>query len=331
MSPDPAPATAENTPAPPPQSAEPAATPASSPWTAGRLLAAACRLLVAVALGAAAAAKVSAPGAFLREIEAYFPFLTRPSAIAAGSMAVMIEAAVGVALLVGWQVRSSAGSAAGLLAVFCGLLLWRVSAEGWDGFSCACFGEWWVRSAPVALATDAALLAAALVAWRTAPRAEPLPTRWKTWAVVGAAALALPGGFAQLSLTVPPMALQEGEDLRRLSPPAELAAGEHLVAVINTGCPRCRGQWPNVAALSKEPGLPPMTVVFVNDELSAGIFRAQFRVTLPSLVAEEPLRSRLIDTKPPLILWVKSGRVRAIWSNWLPPAAVVRERLAAER
>jgi hypothetical protein len=283
--------------------------------------------LAAVALLTAAAAKSTAPGPFLREVESLVDLGYGPT-VALATLVLAAEYTLGVGLLAGWQMRSSAGSAAGLLTVFLGVLVWRLITEG--PVSCTCFGDWWVRSPPVALATDVLLLAAALwPAIDNPPDADSVPPRWKTWAVTATIGIALPATFAQMLLTTPPERLQLGEDVRRLDLPGadELSVGEHLVVVINTECPRCRGQWPRVRDIAAAEGLPPLRGMSLNDVLATERFRAEFDVPFPMPEVFGLAADRFRAAHPPVLLYVRQGRVLAIWTDFLPAPDVVRDRI----
>src|SRR4051794_40266461 len=115
--------------APPPLPPDPAAHPRipEPAWRRTAIIVASW--LVAAGLLTAASAKVLSAGAFLREIENIVD-VGRGMTIAAAVFVLLIEFTVGTALLTGWRLRSTAGSAAGLLTFFLCVLVYRLITLG---------------------------------------------------------------------------------------------------------------------------------------------------------------------------------------------------------
>jgi len=292
-------------------------------------------ILTAAALLTAAGAKLTAAGPFLREVESVLGPIGKPGkpvVLPIAAAVLFAEITLGFALLLDWHRRSAAAASAVLLGVFLAILLGRWALHG-PAVSCTCFGEWWVRSLPVALATDTLLLAAAIAAWRCSPADAEVP-RWKTWAGVGTAVTALGSAALVLGFTVVPEDVHEGEDISAWALPAdlkiELIQGEHMVAVIDTECPRCRGQWPLMEEIAADREFPPMRAISITDARLTAKFVTDLRTKIPLTPIAGRLRDRFAFIRPPLLLWIVRGKVMAVWSgDFLPDAEEIRRAFRA--
>jgi hypothetical protein len=286
-----------------------------------------CAILGVVFL-TAAAAKIAGPSVFLFEVQSLPLLEQRGPTIATASFVLLAEISLGLALLLGWRIRSTAACGAILMGAFLGVLAYR-AARG-EADSCTCFGDLWVRPLPVALAMDAALLLIAIASAVFIGPDEPEPPRWKTWAVTSASLVALPATAGLFFFAVPLEPVDVGQDLRRMELPEGLQhyRGDHLIIVINTECPWCKGQWPDIVKMWEAAGrweIPPTTVgVFGGRDIYAAPFKIEgFRgemnppMEMVSITAESTVM-RFAATKTPAVLLVRGGRVQAVWGRFLP-------------
>lgn len=326
---DPRPTDTQATPATTEFAAAAAAPTASVPV----LIRVGCALAGAVFL-LAAAAKVVSPAAFLFEVQSLPLLDSRGATVAAAAFVLLAEVSLGVALVFGWRIRSSAACGAGLFAAFLAVLIFR--AVRGEADSCTCFGELWVRPLPVALAMDAVLLAVAVACAIFVGSRQAEPARWKTWLVTAGSTAAMPAAVILFAFAVPLEPIAVGADLRRLNLPAELQQydGDRLLIVLNTDCPWCRGQWPEIVRLHQagvRGELPPASVgVFGGGDpfesaLKIEKFRAEMNppMELTPILSESTAR-RFAASRTPVTMLVRGGRVQAVWGRIVPTAEQIR-------
>lgn len=132
------------------------------------------RMLVAIALIVAAAAKGRDLRGFAQDLERSFSRLRGSAALAVACAIVFAEATIAVVIVAGGD-ASRAGSLAALalLAVFTLVVAWSVVFD--RGLVCSCFGAAsWHRMNGYDLARNLLLTAAAAIAWRGASEGDAL-------------------------------------------------------------------------------------------------------------------------------------------------------------
>jgi len=330
-----------------PAASPPAAAPASA--AAGRSGAAYwVGTVAAVFLGAvflvATWGKAIDPGSFVEQVQLEGLDFVLP-AVAVAWIALALEGAVGVGLLVALRRLWVLVPAAGLVVFFLGLTAraWYLTAHGLreDAAGCGCFGNLVERSPAEAFWQDLLLLgvpmALAFVGRPRGGRTFP-PLRTALVAVGALAALGLAWKAPELPLDdlatrlapgveVAALCAGGGEDricLDTLVP--ELAAGEHLVVVADLESPELTGAVDalnDYAVEARGRGGAPLTVLSsAPPEVHRGFFWRRgpvFEVREVPEAVLAPLYRRL-----PRSFRVVDGRVEETWSG-LPPAAVAAE------
>ncbi|MFM8392325.1 MAG: MauE/DoxX family redox-associated membrane protein [Acidobacteriota bacterium] len=279
----------------------------------------------------AGALKAWEPLDFMRQIGDY-QILTAslPIKLVAWVM-IVVEIALGTALLIGYRRRWTLPLAAVLLFGF-------LITLGWAWYSgstadCGCFGSWVKRTPAEAFAEDLAMLfATALAWWLQRPETAPL-SRWR-------AATVLLSILTGLSVTVyaSNSARQSEDPLQRMraatSQPNLFAGvvvedlslrideGERVVALIDTGCEHCQASVPELNRLHRELAALqiPLITLCSNSPDDITKFRDKFNAEFPmGRISYDNFRHLFERGKPPRLLVVEGGGLRKIFDGVVPP------------
>lgn len=276
---------------------------------------------------------------FTLQIRAYGVF-TNPSLLAASAVGtLLVETALGMALLLGLRLRGwTYAAVAALLLVFSALI-----AYGWlyhDLEDCGCFGRM-EMSPRVSLAKNVFLLAMTVLAWagwrRRAAVARLTSAVLARASACGVAAVCL-ALYACVHLEPAVKVTEENRPFAQFVFEADgmswdLGRGEYFVAMLSATCEHCMASIPAVNALAATPGFPPIVGLCYEEE--PGSFEEFRALTSPafalhSLGSQGRLFSSFIGQEPPRFIYIRDGRQVAYWDQDVPGvAAVLKARESA--
>ena len=295
--------------------------------------------LIEAALGAvllsAGLIKAYEPLDFARQISDY-RIIAAPALVGVTAwVMIVVECALGAALLAGYRRRVSLVAAMILILAFLAAVAWAWATGATA--DCGCFGSWVKRTPAQAFIEDLVLLGAAVAAWSLSKQEPTRRRRLRALAVGVAMAVGLtltalasrsPRQSAdpavRLLAQVPeqrPFASLAASDL-----PADLGRGSHLVALIDTGCDHCRASMPalnRLAGLSE--GLPAVAALCPNTEDEAARFREKFGLRFPLGRVSRGDFLRLLERgQTPRLFLLRDGAVVKIWDGNVPTEAEIK-------
>lgn len=247
------------------------------------------------------------------------------------------EFAIGAALLTGFQRRIFVPFTFALMAIFLGALGWAW-ANG-STANCGCFGKWVNHTPQQALIIDVALLAGLIVA-QFLPR-KPATTNQalRLGAVVLSVIVGL--GLTGWASTRPS---QSSDPVTRLQASEEnilsnvkingitfdISKGNHLLAIIDTGCDHCQANVPNFNQLfEQQANLAPFAAVCPNNEVELKYFKDKFKPSFPiGFISNDDFLKLLKGGDTPRTILVRDGKPLKIWDGHAPPQEEVKAALA---
>jgi uncharacterized membrane protein YphA (DoxX/SURF4 family) len=311
-------------------------------WLGANARAAFARLLeslIGAVLLLAGLLKAYEPNTFIQQIGEY-EILTNAALIKmlAWSL-ILVECALGMALIAGIWRRWAVPAAAALLLIFIGAVGWAWATGATE--NCGCFGSWAKRTPAQAMTEDVLMLAAVVGAW-VLYRGEPGSLRrWR----LGAVAAALLAGVT-ITAIASNSARQSADPLVRLqaqtrqpSPfdnlkveglPLKLDEGYRLVALIDTGCQHCQASVPalNQAAALKDK-LPPLVALCSNSAEDVTQFQQKFGAQFPlGRIAYNDFTRLFERGKPPRVFLLRTGAVVKIWDGQVPNETEITQLMA---
>jgi uncharacterized membrane protein YphA (DoxX/SURF4 family) len=297
-------------------------------------------VIIGAVLLAAGLIKAYEPLDFIQQIKDY-KLISAPVFVTAIAWALIaLECALGAALITGFQRKLTIAATWLLFLFFLGTLgwAWHTGATA----DCGCFGSWAKRTPGEAFLEDAILLAAISAAWLLSKYEPVRHLRWRLAAVTAAVLLGITlTGFASRS------SRQSSDPLVRLqaqnqqqSPFARLSIagvavdvmkGQHLISLIDTGCPHCRESVPALNQLAAQSsGFAPLLALCSNTPEDVSSFKQQFKAEFPVGRISYQDFTRLFERgKPPRILLVQAGAISKIWDGVVPTADEVKALLPA--
>jgi hypothetical protein len=295
---------------------------------AGRIAGRALGLILLVA----GLLKGLAPQTFAQEIADY-GIVTNGVAVAMlAYLLVVVECALGAALLVNLKPRVTLALTSLLLLLFLGVVgyAWATGATE----NCGCFGPW-KRTPGQAFVEDLVLLALAGWAWWGRWPA-PAPTNTAKLAVVGfavAAGAMVPAFAAFGGMAAPGEAGKVGSEafrtIRVEDLQTDLSKGDHLVLLMSTDCPHCRDSVPAVNALAADARLPKVVAIAMQDRVERGIFREDYKAEFPVGQVSQQTIASLLDNQFPRLFLVRDGRIVKVWDGEPPSPDEVAAATAA--
>jgi uncharacterized membrane protein YphA (DoxX/SURF4 family) len=267
---------------------------------------------------------------FIRQIKAYGIVSHRPLLMIAAWGLIVLEMALGVALLVAYRVKAVFLTTILLLSLF-------LAVTGWGWFTgateaCGCFGPWLERTQGEAALEDLVLLTLTVLAWAGFRRLQVSQARWKTWAVLSACVmgLALPAAVGFPFSRIEQSGSGTGE--KKLGDFAvqglegvDLNSGTYLIVVMGTGCEHCQETVPEINMLAETPGLPSVIGLCVNDESDRAAFVEQFQPMFSVGQIDENVFWRLLgDGDMPRTILAHNGYVKQVWDLTPPTAEAIR-------
>lgn len=293
--------------------------------------------IVGLVLLAAGIIKALDPATFVKQIEAYKIVTSAGLITALAWIMIIIECALGAALIVGFQRRIVVPAALALLVVFLGAL-------GWAWYSgatadCGCFGEWVKRTPQQALMEDL-LMFGGLIAAMALNRREPtrLPML-RLAAVVVAAIVGL--GITAIKSGSPTQSSDPVARLEARQPnlfnsltisdmPVDIRYGDYLVIVMDTGCDHCQASVPAINKLyQQQRELASLIALCPNTPEEIKKFQDKFKSQFPIGRISEPDFFRLLDqgTTPRTFL-LRDAKIMKFWEVDIPTEAQIKGSLS---
>ena len=239
---------------------------------------------------------------------------------------VSIEIALGAALMVNWQPKTSLLGVMSLLIIFIVALIWAMIKGGVD--DCGCFGPAAVRSPAQALIEDCVLLLATITTWHLNDRIIYYRHTVKGYvaalAFVMGLALPLVNGPFPFTRPVPAATSTDIPQSLVLQSPSgtviNIKSRATLLALMSTDCHHCRESVPSLNDIVETVGNSIQVYgVAANGKTEIDRFIEENFVFYPVLPIDEMSLNTLLgdDSFPKLVLF-NQGRIVAQWSDQIP-------------
>jgi uncharacterized membrane protein YphA (DoxX/SURF4 family) len=293
--------------------------------------------IAAIVLGSififAGTLKVGDPWVFLGTLPAYGV----PSALRLPVTVIMptIEVLLGIMLIIGWRTRIAATAAAGVLAVFAGVI-----AYGWATGTlqeCGCFGPLLKRTPPQALAQDAGFMALAVlgIMWAPIDAAPFSRVRFGTLAAVVVASVAIIGGnLWSDTLTLDDLIVASEPTVGSDEPSFEsldLRNRDVFLYLFHPDCQYCVKNGPQLARIAADPELP--EVIGITHSVRPGQIKGYLDHAGADIKAYErnPASFAQItgDGAVPQLVFLQHGRVARVWKGDLPGSIELKRAVNA--
>ncbi|MFQ3581401.1 MAG: MauE/DoxX family redox-associated membrane protein [Chloracidobacterium sp.] len=242
----------------------------------------------------------------------------------------VVECTLGGALIIGYRLRWALIGAGLLTLVFLGALGWVVVA-GIPVEDCGCFGSQFKRSPKEAIVEDMVMLTVTLVAgwlvWRsnTPPHAER--TRWRGVVVALCAAVGL---LTPLAFGFP-LGGDNWSSVKVSGTTISVAAGERLVALIDTECTHCQESVPKLNAYVGLKDFPTFVALCSNEDWRRKFFVQRFSAKFElGEISKDDFKRLLADGDTPRLVLLRNGKVLATW-NIDPPTPEEVRRVRARK
>ena len=199
---------------------------------------------------------------------------------------IALECSLGVGLLLFFRPKLTLLLTSALLLIF-------VGATGWAWLTdatrdCGCFGAWVKRTPGEAVLEGLILLALTVIARAISPPSRKSEARLKAWVIAVAclAVLILPLAFGSPVTRVDPSQTKTGdillgdfqiEGLDRF----DLAHGDYLLVLMDTGCSHCRDAIDSLNRLAEVPDLPEVIACPPTGKTSSRRLGKNFRPSFP--------------------------------------------------
>ena len=250
---------------------------------------------------------------------------------------IALECTLGAGLLVFYRPKLT-------LLLTSALLLFFVGASGWAWLTdatkdCGCFGAWVKRTPAEAVLEGLILLALTVIAWAIFSPSRKPEVRSKAWilAVACLAGLILPLVFGSSVTRLDPNQTRTGgillsafqvEGLDRV----DLAHGDYLIVLIDTGCSHCRDAVAELNWLAEDPDLPEVIGLSSNGEDQLKGFRKELQVIFPiGHITEKDFWRLLGDGDTPRTFLVRDRVVQEVWNTEIPDEDTIKSIIAVNR
>ncbi len=291
--------------------------------------------IIGVILLLAGVLKAWAPLDFSRQIADY-GIITQPALVTVLAwLMIVVECALGTALIVGYRRRIAVPAAIVLVVMFLG-------AVGWAWYSgstedCGCFGSWAKRTPAEAFLEDLWMLVMIAGAW-VLSRREPIRFRvWRFGAVAASilaavAVTAVASGSDRQSadplvrLKAGSPAKKEFAGLKISGLDADLERGNWLVMLMDTGCSHCQQSIPEVNRLAGVQDLGAAVVALCsNSQKEVDWFKGKFKPEFPlGRVSYDDFMRLFERGRTPRMMLISEASVIRIWDGTVPEAGDVR-------
>jgi len=294
--------------------------------------------IIGVILLLAGVLKAWSPMDFGRQIADY-GIITQPAVVTALAwLMIVVECALGTALIVGYRRRIAVPAAIALVIMFLGAVGWAWYTGSTE--DCGCFGSWAKRTPAEAFLEDFGMLVMITGAWVLSRRE---PVRFRIWRF-GAVAASILAGIAITAVagnsdrqSADPMVRLRAQSatkkqfagLKVSGLDVDLQRGSHLVMLMDTGCTHCQQSVPEVNRLSAVPDLGAGVVALCsNSQKDVDWFNGKFRPEFPlGRISYEDFMRLFERGKTPRLMLIRDASVVRIWDGTVPQAGEVR-RLA---
>lgn len=287
--------------------------------------------IIGITFIAGAALKALDMPAFFLVIAQYHVIDAQSSIVLAGWSALIIETAVGAALLASARFGGVTHLVGNLmLLVFTGLIIYAWAFH--DLADCGCFGGFLTMSPAVSVLKNVVMIAMLCTAWFMHKGQAPYewPKLGVAGAVVGVAAVFLSIGYGQQQEQIAreaQVALSE-EDVDADRPFAKfvfeidgetinLGEGEYLVAALSATCDHCMATVPQLNELSLFPELPKVVALMLGDPGEMETFRSLTSPEFPHVSIDNFMFIELANI-PPRFHYVVDGVGIQHWDNEPP-------------
>jgi hypothetical protein len=265
---------------------------------------------------------------------------------------VVVEAALGVALLVGWRLRGLTHAVGiAMLVLFSGMIAYAWAAHGLE--DCHCFGDYVPMGPGASLLKNAVMIAMLLLPWVVyARRRTPLPWSLRGGLAKAAAVVASvvvvagAAGYGNPELTLTKHDKTDAAGARPHGAPAgpfaaltvsdewqthELSEGTYLAAVMNATCDHCKASVEPLNLLMEQPGMPQVVALMDGKDATLAQFRAETAPLFPTQLVPTMKWLELLGDAPapPRYVLIQDGAVLAHWDDIVPEAQVVTAALAS--
>ncbi len=295
--------------------------------------------IIGVILLLAGVLKAWSPMDFGRQIADY-GIITQPTVVTALAwLMIVVECALGTALIVGYRRRIAVPAAILLIIMFLGAVGWAWYTGATE--DCGCFGSWAKRTPAEAFLEDLGMLALIAGAWLLSRRE---PVRFRVWRF-GAVAASILAGIAITAVagssdrqSADPMvrlraqspARKQFEGLKVSGLDVDLQRGSHLVMLMDTGCTHCQQSIPEVNRLAKVPDLGAGIVALCSNSTKEvdwfnGKFKPEFQL---GRISYDDFMRLFERGKTPRMMLIRDAAVIRIWDGVVPPADEVRNSLS---
>lgn len=235
----------------------------------------------------------------------------------------VVECALGGALIVGYRLRWALIGAGLLTLIFMGALGW-VLAAGIPVEDCGCFGSQVKRSPKEALLEDALMLTVTLTAgwlvWKSTPPRFTSPRRaaGARWRGVVVALCAAYGLLTPLAFGFPQGA-SDWSKVKVSGVTVNLTTGDRLVALLDTECSHCQESVPKLNAYVGVRDFPPFVALCSNEEWRRKFFIQRFGAKFElGEISKDDFKRLLADGDTPRVVLLRNGKPVAVW-NVNPP------------
>ncbi len=285
-----------------------------------RLLAAAVGLI----LLSAGFLKATDMELFIRQIRDYDIIQNYLLLITSAWGFIIVECALGAALLFSYRPRLT-------LPITGLLLLTFMAATSWAWFhgqteDCGCFGAWVRRTPKEAMFEDLILLIITCLVWIYHTHTGVPQSRGKGWLVVAACmgGLVLPVAFG---FPISRIDLSHSESIRQKIDYTsikglehiDLHSGAYLIILMNTDCLHCQEIVPELNMLAEAPDLPPVIALSTNEESQRLTFVEECETAFPLGQVKEEIFWRLLANRDmPCIILAFDGHVQHMWDQTIP-------------
>jgi len=285
---------------------------------------------VGIVLISAACVKMMDIDLFIRQMRDY-DLLTNYFLLSISARALIaLECTLGVGLLLFFKPK--------LTLLFTSvLLLFFVGATGWAWLmgttsECGCFGAWVRRTPAQAVLEGLILLTLTVIALALSRPSEKPEARSKAW-IIGFACLAgliLPSTFGSPITRANPDPAKTGdillgnfqiEGLDRF----DLAHGDYLLVLMDTGCLHCRDAVDALNQLAEDPDMPEVIALSSNGESQLNTFREEFQARFPiGRISEEVFWRLLGDGDVPRIFLLRNRVWQKVWDTEIPDKDTIK-------
>jgi hypothetical protein len=251
-----------------------------------------------------------------------------------------LESILGTALVAGWRKHAiSFKVSLGLTIIFSLLITYAWLVNGL--IDCGCFGDYIKMNAPQSLAKNALITALTAYTWyglRNAQSSEFTPK-------VNIQCIGVLGALIVLAITMthlpepkdPVVNIDPDKDITYTVIDGEnnfeLAAGNYLIAFLNTDCDHCKDSVPGLTELAEDDSLPTFVALMMGDEAKLDTFIFDTEADFPMQLIPNLEFMEFIKVAPPILYFSQDGILKHHW-EWQeepPVPSAIAQDVAAQK